>query len=446
MDTEEVFSYEIIGEDRNFAHNKYILKFSDENKILNAKLIYDKTKQETFDMQEYTSEVSIIYDNGILFIQVEYTSIEHIYDDYSYTIQYFLVNKDLTIIKCIYSHYEDRLYHVEFGEKYVHVISDEYYDLYERKTLNNVRENFGWGFQALTLETIAYYTNDFEITGFNDVEIFGDLAVINDEFFIDPVKEYMVYHPKGPLLIDSMAMDSNNYVSILPNDIKRLISDYTIFIYDITFSESMYDLSTDMTSLWDKLNQEHEDLNLYRVICDFQIDELPEKEIPIDIIRQSTVDDMDRYFLGNKYYLCDRYYLQDILRTESLSHDVRSLIEQYLYLHENSLYHINPWYAERKITNLMVIAARGYWQLLYERDKFNLQLNQQDIEGRTALHYALTRKPYAVEMVKILIRNGARLDIPDIYNITPQQMIDSITNQKIRQEYRETTPLISYQT
>ena len=80
-------------------------------------------------------------------------------------------------------------------------------------------------------------------------------------------------------------------------------------------------------------------------------------------------------------------------------------------------------------TALMFAAAKGNHITMQNIIKHSAILNTQDITGNTALHYAIAYQH--VQAAKVLVENGANLDLTNNQNLTPRQYI---TTDVMRQE------------
>ena len=117
--------------------------------------------------------------------------------------------------------------------------------------------------------------------------------------------------------------------------------------------------------------------------------------------------------------------------------NVKTLLEQYKFLLDYDLNKIFKWYVDRQITNLMVIAARQY-NLVYDMQvlKTPFIINDQDVAGKTALHYALGNPENLDLIIKMIVSIGG-LDIKDKSGISPMNIIQNLSKEYPRLAVRD---------
>ena len=110
---------------------------------------------------------------------------------------------------------------------------------------------------------------------------------------------------------------------------------------------------------------------------------------------QDGMETLHKYFQNNLPTESDLLIVYSLTTNE----ESQALIGQYLFLLQNHLNTFYPWYPEKNITNLMVIAARDYLPLLNSKkpELFDDLIKYKDIQGKSAVDYAVSQ-----EMLKIL--------------------------------------------
>lgn len=153
----------------------------------------------------------------------------------------------------------------------------------------------------------------------------------------------------------------------------------------------------------------------------------------LNIVRSNDLDKIQTYLQSN---IPPPDELKSRINSTQSPDNIKNILMVYDILSSYNLWDfLSTEYYDRNITNLMVIASRGYLPILQGKlDQISLVINFESSDGKTALHYALGN-PGNIDIITLLINNGADVNKKNQNGVSPLDMIRELANSDIEMKY-----------